>query len=167
MAYSQDVKEPFDPPGAHWRRVSASLRTVRLISLGTVTAAIAVLGLALGAVTTWWAGGLAAAAAVVAFGWGASIIDRQVRSWGYDVGPDTLSIRHGVMFRELVVVPYARIQYVDVQAGPLVRKFGLASVQLHTASAATDAAIPGLPAPEAANLRDQLARLGETRSVGL
>ena len=71
------------------------------------------------------------------------------------------------LFRELVVVPHARIQYVDVQAGPLVRKFGLAGVQLHTASASTDASIPGLPAAEAAELRDQLARLGETRSVGL
>ncbi len=71
------------------------------------------------------------------------------------------------MFRQLVVVPYARMQYVDVQAGPLLRRFGLATVQLHTASAATDARIPGLEAQVAADLRDELARLGETKSVGL
>lgn len=167
MAYSQGVKEPFDPPGAQWRRVSSALGTVRLITLGAVVALVVVLGIVLGVSTTWRAGAAAVAVAAVAFGWGASIIDRQVRSWGYDVGRDALTIRHGVLFRELVVVPYARIQYVDVQAGPLVRTFGLAAVQLHTASAATDAAIPGLPAAEAASLRDQLARLGETRSVGL
>lgn len=161
------MNEPFDPPGTQWRRVSSALGTVRLIVLGAGVAVVVVTGLALGALTTWWATAAALAAAAVGFAWGASIIARQVRSWGYDVGAEALTIRHGVMFRELVVVPYARIQYVDVQAGPLVRTFGLASVQLHTASAATDAAIPGLPAAEAAALRDQLARLGETRSVGL
>jgi membrane protein YdbS with pleckstrin-like domain len=90
-----------------------------------------------------------------------------VHAIGYDVGADALTITNGIMFRQLVVVPYARMQYVDVQAGPLLRRFGLATVQLHTASAATDARIPGLAAQVAADLRDELARLGETKSVGL
>ena len=47
---------------------------------------------------------------------------------------DDLLIRTGIMFRSLVVVPYGRMQYVDVNAGPLARRFGIASVQLHTAS---------------------------------
>lgn len=161
------MKEPFDPPGAQWRLVSPALRTVRLISLGAFVAVVVLVGLVVGAFARWWLGALIVAGALGLFAWAAVLIGRQVRSWGYDLGADGLTIRHGVMFRELVVVPYARIQYVDVQAGPLVRKFGLAGVQLHTASASTDAAIPGLPAEEAAELRDQLARLGETRSVGL
>lgn len=161
------MEEPFDPPGTQWRRVSPALATVRLISLGVFVGIIAVFGVLIGVFLSRWTGFAIVAAAVVIFGWGAALIARQVRSWGYDVGSDALTIRHGVMFRELVVVPHARIQYVDVQAGPLIRKFGLAGIQLHTASAATDAAIPGLPAAEAADLRDQLARLGETRSVGL
>ena len=40
----------------------------------------------------------------------------------------------GIVFRQLVVVPYGRMQYVDVNAGPLARRFRIASVQLHTAS---------------------------------
>jgi membrane protein YdbS with pleckstrin-like domain len=67
----------------------------------------------------------------------------------------------------MVVVPYGRMQYVDVQAGPLARAYGIAQVQLHTASPGTDAAIDGLPADEATRLRDQLASRGEARLAGL
>jgi membrane protein YdbS with pleckstrin-like domain len=59
------------------------------------------------------------------------------------------------------------MQFVDVTAGPIERSFGLATVQLHTAAASSDARIPGLAADEAARLRDQLARLGEAKAAGL
>ena len=62
------------------------------------------------------------------------------------------------MFRTLVVVPYGRMQFVDVQAGPVEQIAGIASVHLHTAAPGTSARIPGLPAvgPE---------QLAELRSV--
>jgi membrane protein YdbS with pleckstrin-like domain len=56
---------------------------------------------------------------------------------------------------------------VDVTAGPLERAFGLATVQLHTAAAASDARVPGLPPAEASRLRDRLTALGEDRAEGL
>ncbi len=71
------------------------------------------------------------------------------------------------MFKRLVVVPYGRMQLVDVTRGPIDRQFGLAAVQLHTAAATTDASIPGLTPEVAADLRDRLASLGESRSAGL
>ena len=71
------------------------------------------------------------------------------------------------MFRRLTVVPYGRMQFVDVSAGPVERIFGLATVQLHTAAAASDAKIPGLASDEASRLRDQLASLGEAQAAGL
>jgi hypothetical protein len=71
------------------------------------------------------------------------------------------------MFRRLSVIPYGRMQYVEVTAGPVERSFGLATVQMHTAAAASDARIPGLVAAEAARLRDQLTRLGESQAAGL
>ena len=95
------------------------------------------------------------------------LLGRRVRAWGYAEREDDLIVRRGVMFRRVSVVPYGRMQFVDVTAGPLERAFGLATVQLHTAAAATDARIPGLPSEEAARLRDQLATLGESRAAGL
>ena len=59
------------------------------------------------------------------------------------------------------------MQFVDVTAGPLERALGLATVQLHTAAATSDARVPGLPPEEASRLRDRLAALGEDASEGL
>ena len=71
------------------------------------------------------------------------------------------------MFRRLVIVPYGRMQLVDLKAGPIHRWLGITTVQLHTAAATTDASIPGLTPQIAADLRDRLARRGEQRSAGL
>jgi membrane protein YdbS with pleckstrin-like domain len=71
------------------------------------------------------------------------------------------------MFSRLSVIPYGRMQFVDVSAGPLERSFGLATVRMHTAAAASDARIPGLERAEAARLRDVLAELGEAQAAGI
>ncbi|MGA8016872.1 MAG: PH domain-containing protein, partial [Candidatus Dormiibacterota bacterium] len=90
----------------------------------------------------------AAAALVLALGsW---LVERgRYRSWGYLEREDDLVVRRGLLFRRLTVVPFGRMQFVDVTAGPVDRLFDLATVQLHTAAAATDARIPGLRTVEA------------------
>ena len=100
-----------------------------------------------------------------AVGW--VVVGRNARWWGYAERDDDLYVRHGALFRTLVVVPYGRMQYVDVQAGPLEQLFSIASVHLHTASPGTSARIPGLPAEEAARLRDRLTSRGEAQAAGL
>lgn len=99
--------------------------------------------------------------------WGWVMLERNWRSWRYAERSDDLLISRGVLWREETVVPYGRMQLVEVTSGPLERHFGLASVQLHTAAAATDATIPGLDPAEAERLRDRLTELGEARSAGL
>jgi membrane protein YdbS with pleckstrin-like domain len=94
-------------------------------------------------------------------------VGRRYGSWGYAEREDDLLVRRGVMFARLSVVPYGRMQFIDVTAGPLERALGLATVRLHTAAAATDARIPGLEREEAARLRDSLAELGEAQAAGL
>lgn len=94
-------------------------------------------------------------------------VERRWRAWGYAEREDDLLVRRGVLVQRLSVVPYGRMQYIDVTAGPLDRRLGLARVTLHTAAAASDASIPGLPLAEATRLRDRLAALGEARAAGL
>jgi membrane protein YdbS with pleckstrin-like domain len=89
------------------------------------------------------------------------------RSWGYCEREDDLLVRRGLLVRRLSVVPYGRMQFIDVTAGPVDRLFGIAAVQLHTAAAASDARIPGLLRVDADRLRDRLAALGEARASGL
>ncbi|MGX2996500.1 PH domain-containing protein [Streptomyces sp. JNUCC 64] len=99
--------------------------------------------------------------------WGWPLLARNWRSWRYAERSDDLLISRGVLWHEQTVVPYGRMQLVEVTSGPVERRFGLASVQLHTAAAATDARIPGLLPEEAERLRDRLTELGEARSAGL
>jgi len=157
---------PFDPPGVTWRGVSPRLIPARLISTTATVAVPLVAGVVLAIMVSPWFWFLAGVPAVALL-WSLVVVPRQVRAIGYAERDDDLLIRKGVMFRSLVVVPYGRMQYVDVEAGPLDRKLGIAKLQLHTASASTDAAIPGLVPDEAERLRDRLTARGEARLAGL
>ncbi|MDQ1599771.1 MAG: uncharacterized protein QOD68_1245 [Actinomycetota bacterium] len=161
------MSEPFDPPGEPWVRVSPKLATLRrLLNIGA--GAVLLVGLTvLAAMASTWAAVAVAVLGVAALGWGWVIVGRSVRSWGYAERAEDLLVTRGVLNRQLVVVPYGRMQFVDVTAGPLDRRFGLATVQLHTAAAASDAQIPGLVPAEAARLRDRLAARGEAGAAGV
>jgi len=113
------------------------------------------------------AGAAAAAAVAAAAGLAAWFVRRRVRAWSYTERDEDLIVSRGVLVRRLSVVPYGRMQFVDVTAGPVERAFRLATVKLHTAAAASDARIPGLERDEAARLRDRLAALGEAKAAGL
>ncbi|NUR72933.1 MAG: PH domain-containing protein [Hamadaea sp.] len=161
-----DALQPW-PDTVDWHPVSPRLATLQRVEvllglLVPVAAAVAVY-----LIWDWiWAlliGGVFVVAALVRI----VLIGRSVRSWGYAERDDDLLVRHGRIVRHLSIVPYARMQFVDVSAGPLERLFGLATVQLHTAAAASDARVPGLVPAEAARLRDRLTALGEIRTEGL
>lgn len=153
--------------GPEWVGLPGGLLTLRrllLVIWTTLLAAVTAVVLGLTAGPAWAAvGGLW----LVVAAWGWVMLGRNWRSWRYAERSDDLLISRGVLWREQTVVPYGRMQLVEVTSGPLERRFGLASVQLHTAAAATDAKIPGLVPAEAERLRDRLTALGEARSAGL
>lgn len=159
----------FSPPGTPWRPVSPQLRRLRRAVLSGLVASglvvVAVLAVTLGWPVTWSAALAVVLLVVLGAGWW--LIEHNVRAWGYAERDDDLYIKHGAMFRQLVAVPYGRMQYVDVNAGPFEQMYGIASVRLHTASPRSGAKIPGLPADEAARLRDRLTELGESQAAGL
>jgi hypothetical protein len=158
--------EPW-PETVEWRPVSRNLIWVELIQYGMLMLFVFG-GLGIGwALTGHWLFGLVLALAVVQAAWRVIVIFRAVKAWGYAERDNDLLVRHGLLVRRLSIVPYARMQFVDVTAGPLERAFGLATVQLHTAAAASDAKVPGLPPAEASRLRDRLTALGEDRAEGL
>jgi membrane protein YdbS with pleckstrin-like domain len=154
--------------GVRWLRPSPRLLVLRRLEVGGTALGVAgvagfVVGIAAGA-----APGAGSAIAVLALGLLAErFVRRRFDAWGYAEREDDLLVRRGVLFTRLSVVPYGRMQFVDVTAGPLERAFGLATVRMHTAAAATDARIPGLDRDEAARLRDQLAELGEAQAAGI
>jgi membrane protein YdbS with pleckstrin-like domain len=142
-----------------------SARLAVVVTLTTVVTTA--LGVGLGLSEGARAAGVAVVATITAAVLLTLLLRGRYRSWAYLERGDDLLVRRGVMFRRLTVVPYGRMQFVDVTAGPVDRMFGLATVQLHTAAAATDARIPGLSREVADRLRDRLAALGEARAAGL
>lgn len=86
--------------------------------------------------------------------------------WRYVITDEALELRHGILTRRRSFVPYYRVQHVDITAGPLERSLGLARLVLHTASAATDAHLPGLAREDAEALRRRiLSRVGRGDAV--
>lgn len=111
--------------------------------------------------------GATALAVVAAVAVALQVVTRRHAAWGYATRDQDLLIRRGVLVKRLSVVPYGRMQFVDVSQGPVERRFDLSSVVLHTAAATSDAAIPGLTTADAGRLRDRLAELGEAHAAGL
>lgn len=158
----------FAPSDVSWTPVSPKLATVRRLNAAIMFGLLAIAGLLLfGLLMDWLYGVLAVVVAALGLAWSWVLIGRNQRSWKYAEREDELLVSHGIMFRQLVVVPYGRMQFVDVAAGPLERAFDLATVELHTATPATDAKIPGLHPDEAARLRDRLSALGQAQAWGL
>ena len=161
-------------PSEAWQHPSprlASMRRAQVVGVSAIAAVVvlvvstsAALGGAHEAIAI---GGLLLAGIAIAGFVGDRFAHRRVRAWAYCEREDDLMVRRGVMISRLSVIPYGRMQFIDVIAGPVERAFGLATVRMHTAAASSDARIPGLPREEATRLRDQLARLGEAKAAGL
>jgi hypothetical protein len=109
----------------------------------------------------------AAGAVVLVWAWLLWLVRRQVSAISWAEQPEELVIRKGRLWRSLVSVPYGRLQLADMESGPVARHFGLASVQIHTASPRSGGSIPGLPVEEAEALRTRLTERGESQRAGL
>jgi len=165
---------PSAPPSAPlsdevtWRTPSPQLLTLRRLEVAALTVIAAIAG---AIVAERREGGLLplgiAAGCVVVGLIAERFVTRRFRAWAYAEREDDLLVRRGVLFARLSVVPYGRMQFIDVAAGPLERAFGLATLKMHTAAAASDARIPGLTVAEATRLRDRLAELGEAQAAGI
>lgn len=81
--------------------------------------------------------------------------------WRYALRAEDLIVERGVWVRRTTSIPLSRIQHVDTRRGLLEQWFGLARVQVYTASGVgADGVVPGLDVDVAEALRDELVRLG-------
>jgi membrane protein YdbS with pleckstrin-like domain len=81
------------------------------------------------------------------------------RAWGFALRPEEIYMEHGVLRHIRTVVPLRRIQHVDVSQDLVEREFALGRLVVHTAgSRSSDVVIPGLPLPEAEDIRDKIKR---------
>ncbi|MCK7642283.1 PH domain-containing protein [Corynebacterium sp. CCM 8835] len=146
--------------------VSPALAKARLITVLPVPVLLA-LGCA-AAVWRWtpwfWIGVVLMLLTTVYLAW---LIPAQVRLLGWAETTDELLITKGRVWYTFTVVPYGRVQFVDLTSGPVQRRFGLRTLTLHTASSTSDSEIPGLDMATAEALRDRLAVKARERMSGL
>ena len=146
--------------------VSPKLVTARYI--GRLPAFIIAAGVF--AALAWWVSPwfwIGAGVFLALLAWQVWLIPAQVRLLGWQETEDELLITKGRLWHTFTVVPYGRIQFVDVTAGPVERALGMKTLKLHTASASSDATVQGLPADTADALRDRLAVQARERMSGL
>ncbi|MFC3522654.1 PH domain-containing protein [Streptomonospora nanhaiensis] len=155
------------PEGTSWSRVSASLTLYRRLTL----LAVAVPALLLGGAALWtwgWPWAVVWVVLLVAASAGGWVLaERVCASWGHAEGETDFYLTYGVVTRQLVVIPYGRMQVVDVTSNLLEQALGMATVRVRTAATTADTRIPGLPLDDAVRLRDRLAARSETFSTGL
>jgi membrane protein YdbS with pleckstrin-like domain len=82
------------------------------------------------------------------------------RRWRWDVRPDAIEIRHGMLTVRHTLVPMLRVQHVETTSDIVEQQLDLANVVVHTAAGSHK--IPLLTLGDAAELRDRIAALAET-----
>ena len=98
--------------------------------------------------------GVVALIAAVAVLW---MPGRRYRAWGYRESADELFVRHGLFKRVTTVIPFGRVQHIDIAQGPIERGYGLATLILHTAGTRSAAVpLPGLAHETAEAMRARI-----------
>ena len=160
------MSELFAPPATQFRAVSPKLGSARLLVAAFWLGIPALVGILVSVLVTAWVW-IPTGVTVALLLWLLWLIPRQVRALMWAVTDTDFLIRRGIMFRKMVVVPFGRIQYADVEVGPLLRRFGLATVTVNTAAPSSGASLPGLPAAQASELRALLVANGRDELSGL
>jgi membrane protein YdbS with pleckstrin-like domain len=94
----------------------------------------------------WIAVLAAVAVVVVTVAWVAIVPQWRYRFHRWEVSDDAVYSQSGWFVRHRVIIPIARIQVVDTEAGPIEQFLGLATLTVTTASSAGTIHIAGLDA---------------------
>jgi len=82
---------------------------------------------------------------------------RRYQARGFQLGGDRLRVVRGLMFHSDTVVPFGRVQHIDVHQGPIERAYGLATLVLHTAgNHNASVSLPGLAHADAVAMREEI-----------
>ena len=82
---------------------------------------------------------------------------RRYNARGFSMAADRLRVVRGVLWHADTVVPFGRVQHIDLNQGPVERFFGIATLTLHTAGNHNASVhLPGLSADQARQMREDI-----------
>ena len=168
---------PVQPvPEPQWVPAASGYLTVRFVHTISALAFPILAGIALYCAGAFFGGpealrivGLAVIAVFGLWGlWWILTTPRRTRALGYALESNHLMARRGIVFRSMSSMPYGRIQYVDVDSGPLERMCGVARLTVRTAGTTTGTMVLfGIPLNVAEELRADLVRRADERMAAL
>lgn len=149
--------------GEQWKRISEKAVTVWKI-YGTIVSCILLVGTVIYSVLSFffdwykWLIPVFVILVVLVFMisiWFLPGIRYQI--WRYRINEHEIEIQHGLFIVTKTLIPIIRVQHVDWTQGPILKKFGLATITIHTA--ATIHEIPALIMEDAEELRKRISLL--------
>lgn len=167
---SQPVPEP------QWVPAASGYLTVRFVHTISALALPILAGVAVYCAGAFFGGpevlrivGLVVVAVFGLWGlWWILTTPRRTRALGYALESNHLMARRGIVFHSMSSMPYGRIQYVDVDSGPLERMCGVARLTVRTAGTTTGTMVLfGIPLNVAEELRADLVRRADERMAAL
>ncbi|MEG0553549.1 MAG: PH domain-containing protein [Carnobacterium sp.] len=82
------------------------------------------------------------------------LINYRYHYFRYEITKKEIIFQEGFIFRSITYVPFSRIQHIETEQGPFLRRENLMELVVHTA--ATDHHLAGLSIEESTLLRDSL-----------
>lgn len=153
-----DCEFQFEQLDRRWIGLVRAIETMTWMAIGAAVLVVGTVGLLAGpppiqtAIPVAWL--LLSLLAVFRVIWWPRLV---YKHWSYRIGKKVFELRHGILWQVSVAIPLSRLQHIDLHRGPLERRRGLASVQLHTAGTKeASQLIPGLDFGVAQTLRDRL-----------
>lgn len=143
--------EPIDPAFVHVLRIQIALNAIPLAIGATLldNLVIARIGGPYGLLTA-----LAWLLAMIAI---VTIPARRTQRWGFHMGTHQIRIARGWLVRTDTIVPFVRVQHIDVGQGPIERLFGLSHLVVHTSGTHNSmVTLPGLHGDLAAAIRETI-----------
>ncbi|MEL6877507.1 MAG: PH domain-containing protein [Pseudomonadota bacterium] len=104
-----------------------------------------------------WPGVIVGTVLVLALAFIIRVPMRRFAARGYNMSVDRLRVVRGILWNSDTVVPFGRVQHIDVDQGPIERFFGLGTLTLHTAgSHNASVTLPGLEHSHATEMREEI-----------
>lgn len=91
------------------------------------------------------------------------LIRKSCAATAYAFREQDVLARKGWLFQQTHVVPLAKIQHLVIKTGPIEKRYGLATLKLHTAAGSfTDISVVGLTADQAAQLKEWITQQNQS-----
>jgi membrane protein YdbS with pleckstrin-like domain len=153
MDWQSQASEPIDPRALRVWTITGIVEAVSTLAIAAVLAGLTARCLPWLAKPAWI--GFMAVALVSAWVSACVVPGIRWRRWRYRVAEREIDLVYGVWVVKRTLIPMTRVQHVGTRQGPLLRRYGLASV--HIATAAGHHEIPALALNTAETLRTRIA----------